>query len=360
MLASRSMARGADTNEIDAVIAAARKGQFKAVHVLTGSERFLVERAIGLLKQAALGDGPPGFNDDVFHGGAALSAQRVIDAARTLPMMAKARFILVRDVDKLPASELAPLAEYVAAPVDSSCVVLVAEKLHASGKLVKNAKASGALAEAAPLKGPALARFAKEEAERRGHALSPRAAEALVESVGEDLAGIDDAIERLSLYVGPGEKIGVEAVETCVSRVAADSIWELVDAVGVKDLGKALAAAGSLLEAREEPLRILAMIARQLRIVAKMRDALKAGKGDRDAALEAGAPPFKARELKVSAERFSPVGLAFAFDVLADADLALKGSKRPGELVLEEAIVTLCAGRPRVRERVQRVLRTYR
>ena len=31
-----------------------------------------------------------------------------------------------------------------------------------------------------------------------------------------------------------------------------------------------------------------------------------------------------------------------------------------GELVLEEAILALCAGRPRVRERVQRTLRTYR
>ncbi|MCB9594352.1 MAG: DNA polymerase III subunit delta [Sandaracinaceae bacterium] len=352
--------RGSSGSDIGPVIEAARAGTFAPVHVLLGTERFLIERAIGLLRRASLGDGPPGFNDDVFHGAAGLSGAKVVAAARTLPMMARARFVLVRDVDKMSNGDQQAIAEYIPTADDSTCLVLVAEKLHGSGKLLKAAKAAKVIAEAQPMKGPALSRFAKDEAQRRGHALTPRAAEALVESVGEDLAAIDDAIERLSLYVGEGTKIDVGAVEACVSRIAADSIWALVDAVGMRDVPKALAAAGSLLDNREEPLRILAMIARQLRIVARMRDALKSGLRGRDAALEAGAPPFKAAELTASAGRFSAVHLAFAFDTLADADLALKGSKRPGELVLEEAILALCAGRPRVRERVQRTLRTYR
>lgn len=346
--------------DLDAVIAAARAGRFEPVHVLLGAERFLVERAIGLLRAATLGDGPPGFNDDVFHGGAALSGQRIVAAAKTLPMMARARFVLVRDVDKLPASEQQLLAEYVAAPVDSACLVLVAEKLNGATRLAKAAKKAGAIVEALPLKGAALTRFAKDESAARGHAITPRAAEALVESVGDDLAAVDDALERLSLYVGAGAKIDVGAVEACVTRVAADSIWDLVDAVAMRDEKRALAAAGSLLDAREEPLRILSMLARQLRIVARMRDALRAGRQGRDAALEAGAPPFKARELTQAVGRFTAWHLAFAFDTLADADLALKGSKRPGELVLEEAVLALCAARPRARERVQRTLRTYR
>jgi len=355
------MARGSRGGpSIGPVIDAAREGTFAPAHVLLGSERFLIERAIRLLRAAALGDGPPGFNDDVFHGSSQLSGQRVVAAARTLPMMAAARFVLVRDVDKMNTAEQAPLADYILEPHDSACLVLVGQKLHGSSKLAKAAKKAKIVAEAKPLKGPALNRFAREEAKRRGHALSSPAAEAIVESIGDDLAAIDDAIERLSLYVGPDAKIGVDAVEACVSRVAADSIWALVDAVGMRDVARALAASGSLLDNREEPLRILAMIARQLRIVARMRDALRSGKRGGDAAAEAGAPPFKARELTESAKRFSALQLAHAFDVLADADLALKGSKRPGALVLEEAILTLCVGRPRVRERVQRRLRTYR
>lgn len=353
--------RQSSTRAIRPLIEAAREGKFDPVHVLLGSERFLIERAIGLLKRAALGDGPAGFNDDVFHGAAALSGQKVIAAARTLPMMASARFVLVRDVDKMSIEEQAHIADYIGATSETTtCLVLVAAKLHGQSKLAKAAKKAKAVTEATPLKGQALRRFITHEAERRGHSISSRAAEALMESVGEDLAAIDDAIERLSLYVGGGEKIDTDAVEACVSRIAADSIWALVDAVGMKDVPRALGAAGSLLQNREQPLRILAMVARQLRIVAKMRDALRSGLRGGDAATAAGAPPFKGRELTESARRFNALDLAFAFDTLADADLALKGSKRPDARVLEEAILTLCSGRPRVRERVARKLRTHR
>jgi DNA polymerase-3 subunit delta len=346
--------------EIHDVIANAREGRFGPVYVLFGSERFLVERAAELLKRAALGDGPTGFNDDLFHGNASFSAQRVINAARTLPMMARARYVLVRDVDQAPPEELDALAAYVSAPVDTACVVFTAEKLDKRSKLVKAATAAGAAFEAQPLKGAALRRFATDEAKRRGHVLTPRAAEALAEALGEDLAAIDDACERLSLYVGEGQTIDVDAVQACVTRVATDSIWALVDAVGMRDTQKALHATGSLLADREPPLRILGMVARQLRIVARMREALASGLPDKDAALAAGAPPFKARELKESARRFTMRELSAAFTTLAIADLALKGSRVPPERVLEEAVLALCTGRHRIRERIPRHIRSYR
>lgn len=350
--------RSSSGPDIQELIAEAREGRFGPVYLIHGSERFLIERATELLRRAAVGDGVAGFNDDLFHGNANLSAQKVIGAARTLPMMASARFVLVRDVDAAPPAELDALAAYVAAPVESTCLVMTATKLDKRSKLFK--AAAKVAYEAKPLKGAALRRFAGEEAQRRGHALTPRAADALVAAIGEDLAAIDDAVERLSLYVGEGNKIDVDDVEACVTRIATDSIWQLVDAVGARDTKKALHATGSLLADREPPLRILAMVARQLRIVARMREAVQSGMSDEEAALSAGAPPFKARELKDSARRFTARELNAAFTTLAIADLALKGSRVPPERVLEDAILSLCSGRARARERIPRRQRTYR
>lgn len=352
--------RRSSTRSIDELIAQAREGKFPPACLLMGTERFLIERAVELLRRASLGDGPAGFNDDLFHGNAGFSAQRAVGAARTLPMMARARFVLVRDVDQAPPSELEALAAYLPAAVDSTCFVLTATKLDGRTKLAAAAASAGAAYEAKPLKGPALRRFAAEEAQRRGHVLTPRGAEALITALGEDLAGIDDAVERLSLYVGEGQKIDVDPVEACVTRVATDSIWALVDAVSARNTKKAVHAAGSLLADREAPLKILSMVARQLRMVARMREALARGLDDTAAAAEAGAPPFKARELKESARRFTARDLAAAFATLARTDLALKGSAVPDERVLEEAIVSLCTGRARVRERLPRRQRTYR
>jgi DNA polymerase-3 subunit delta len=83
------------------------------------------------------------------------------------------------------------------------------------------------------------------------------------------------------------------------------------------------------------------MLARQLRMIGRMQAALGGGASPPDAAKLAGAPPFKARELATAARRFEPRLLTRAFSVLAQTDVALKGSKRPGDSVLQGALLEL-------------------
>ncbi|MDH5493697.1 MAG: DNA polymerase III subunit delta, partial [Myxococcales bacterium] len=240
--------------QIDTLIDKARAGSFGRVHLLLGAERFLIERAIRLLRAAAVGDGIPGFNEDLFIG-KGTRGDPVVSAAKTLPMMGGTRFVLVRDVDQMDAAGQALLGEYLLEPVESTCLVLTAKKLDGRGKLSKNAKKGRYIVDAKPLKGGALRSFASAEASARGHRLEPAAAAALVDALGDDLAALDDATERLSLFVGEGRPIDVSAVEACVSRIRIDSIWALVDAVSLRDAGRALSAANSLLGDREPPLK---------------------------------------------------------------------------------------------------------
>ena len=333
--------------EIQTLLSEARQGKWKPVHLLVGSEKFLIDRAASLLKKATVGEGR-GFNDDVLHGSAQLSAQKIVSAARTLPMMAAARYVLVRDVDELPTAELDALAAYVAAPSPSTCLVMTAETIDARTKLAKAAKDQGGWVPADAVKGPLLERFAIAEAKRRGHALDPRALSALSDAVGADLAALEDAIERCSLYVGAdngkGRPIDLDAVENVVERVRVDTIWSLVDAIALRRTSQAMEAVGSLLEAREAELMILGSVARQLRLVARMKDGLEAGMSPDEAVKSAGGPPFKARALADAARKFSKDDLARAFVLLAETDVLLKGSKRASGILLEEAVLKLCVG----------------
>jgi DNA polymerase-3 subunit delta len=326
---------------LDQLISQASAGQVPSVCILTGSERLLVDRAVSALRKASLGEGPAGFNDDVFQG-QGLSAQRVAQAARTLPMMATKRFVLVRNLDAAAPEEQERLAEYVRAPSPDTCLVLVAEKLDGRGKLAKVARESGVLLELESPRPNEIPGLAQREARMRGHALSDAAAAALADAIGADLASLSDAIERLSLYVGDKQPIGTVEVEACVAQVRTESVWSLVDAVGERNAPKALQAAASLLGDREPALKILALVARQLRILTKLRQALAQGLKPQEATQSAGAPPFKARELCAMAQRFDDARLTRAFAVIAETDLALKGSKVPGPRVLEGALLALC------------------
>ncbi len=319
----------------------AAQGSFEPVYVLVGTETLLIERVLVALRRAIDEDGVPGFNLELFDG-RSLDASKVISAAQTLPMMADRRLVIVRHVDAMAASEQNELAAYLEAPSDSSSVVLTADKLDGRGKLAKIAKKKGYLIEAKGLRGRELREFVRNEVRDREHSIANDAIEGLLDAVGEDLGAIDDAIERLSLFVGAGQRIDLDAVSKCVSRVRVETIWTLVDAIGLKDRKKGVAAAQSLLDDREPPLRLLAMVARQLRIVARMRQALSEGLRAQEAAKRAGAPPFKARELTESARQFNADSLRHAFSVIAQTDRALKGSKRPGDIVLQEAVLALC------------------
>lgn len=320
----------------------AANGALEPVYVLVGNEQLLIERAVDAVRKAAESTGVPGFNVEVFDG-KSVEAANVISAARTLPMMGAKRFVLVRHVDAMTPTEQTNLAEYLDDPSESTCLVLTAAALDGRAKLARAAKKMGYLAETGPLRGRELREFVRAEASERGHNIAPQAIESLLDAVGEDLSAIDDALERLSLFVGAGQRIDVEAVTMCVTRIRVESIWSLVDAIGLKDRRRGLAAAQSLLADREPPLRLLAMVARQLRIVARMRQALSEGLRPQEAAKRAGAPPFKAGDLTESARRFTAESLGKAFALVAEADRALKSSKRPPDVILQDAVLELCA-----------------
>src|SRR5215471_17284013 len=113
-----------------AAIAQAKRGQLLPVYVVTGEERFLRDQVVGAIRESALGGGVAAFNEDKFSAGEA-SVDRVVSAAKTVPMMANKRFVLVRGCerwesaserasDEGPAAPLDVLAAYAQTPIDST------------------------------------------------------------------------------------------------------------------------------------------------------------------------------------------------------------------------------------------------
>ena len=121
------------------------------VYVLVGTERLLIDRAVDAVRKAVDEMGAPGFNVEVFDG-KGLEAAAAISAARTLPMMADKRLVLIRRFDAMTPTEQNNLSEYLKDPSDTACVVMTADKLDGRSKLGKAAKKSGCLIEAKPLR----------------------------------------------------------------------------------------------------------------------------------------------------------------------------------------------------------------
>lgn len=363
---SRDHATGPEVTP-DEVLAECRDGQVRPFYLVVGEERLFADRVVSALREAATRGGVAGFNEEKFTAGET-DAASILAAAQMLPMMAPRRFVLVRGADawekdaaradkraedgaeragaarrKEPDPPLDLLDGYAKAPSPSTTMVVVASKLNGTRRIVKTAKAGGFLVECTPLKRrEELASFVRGAARERGHAIDERAAARLAEIAGPALGPLDDAVERLSLYVGAGAPIGVEAVDAVVARIRESSVWDLVDALVARRLDASLLALRDVVDGNDSALPALGAIASCVRQLLKMDAAMRAGASPPEAAAAAGIPPFKAQDRAQALRRLSPRVLGSWPRLLAAADVACKSSRRSGVAILEETILAMC------------------
>jgi DNA polymerase-3 subunit delta len=333
-------------------IARAKRGELLPVYVVAGEERLLRDEVVTEVRAAALAGGVPAFNEDRFTAGE-VTADTVVAAARTVPMMARRRFVLVRGAERWDGAEgeTSPfdrLAEYAQAPVDTTCLVVVADKIDGRRKLAAMAKKQAFLVSCDRLDDRALPAWIVERFAAKGHVIDRDAAELLAALVGPDLSPIDDAVERLSLYAGPGAPVSEDAIAACVARVRTADTWALVDAVGARDLGRALRTLADAYDPRERGLPLLGALAWSIRQLARYQAATQSGASPDDAARRAGVfQPFRARELAAKARAVRSKEVERWMLVLSDTDVALKSSRRAPDAVLEEMLTRLCRSETR-------------
>jgi len=343
----------------DQAIAKAKAGELLPLYVVAGEERFLREQVVTALRLAALAGGLADFNEDKFTAGET-DVEKIVNAARTVPMMAKRRFVLVRSIDRWETargddggedrgsdktSPLDRLAQYAADPVPTTCVVLTAGKLDGRRKLASVARKQGFLVTCDPIDTRALAAWIRAAFKERGHPAADEVAELLAEIAGPELAYVNDAVERLALYAGAGQPITEDAVSDCIARVRTADAWALVDAVGARDLGRAMRVLGEVYDPRDHGLPLLGAVAWSVRQLARFAAAQSSGAGPDEAARRAGVPPFKARELAAKTRTTGARELERWLLVLAETDVALKSSRRTADAILEDMLVRLCGGR---------------
>lgn len=336
----------------------AESKKLRPVYLILGEERFYRQQVVAAMRHAVVGAGDASLNEDQFVAGEA-DARAIVGAARTLPMFGPRRLVTVRGLDRWDAKSddgkeskaeakgvvykpLDVLADYTAAPSDTTTLLLIADKLDNRRRLVTAAKRDGFLVVCASLPRYALAGWIQSRVRGHGHSVSAGAAELLAELVGADLCALADAIERVELYVGKGAELREEAVLSCVANMQPASVWDLVGAVGRRDTGAALAALDRVFEPGAGP-RLVGLLCWSTRQLIRFGSARRAGLSADDAARQAGVPPFKVRDVTDQLRQLPLERAEQWLEALAQVDFDLKGGSRlPQKAVLETALLGFC------------------
>jgi len=324
-------------------VKAADAGQAPPVTLLHGPEPFLLEDALARLTRALF----PGQTElslvrEAFDARAA-GAEAVVQSALMLPWIGERRLVIARGVDGLAAKAGESLAAYAKAPNPSTALVLVADALLEGGHWLVRAVPAAVVVAAPALGGRALTGWLRGHAQAQGYDLREDAANLLVELSGDDLTQLVGEVEKAALAGGPdNRRVGTAEVRAVVGEHRLRHVFDLTRALSARDTGTALALLESLLNAGEEPLAVLGMLAREARAIWQAAGALRAGRPAEDIARALRRPPAAAAALLERARSVSPAAAARQVARCWDVERRLKlgGAARP-ELSL--LVADLCA-----------------
>jgi DNA polymerase-3 subunit delta len=164
----------------------------------------------------------------------------VVAHAKRYPMMAQHQVVIIKEVQAL-ARQFDQLEAYAENPQPSTVLVLCYKhkKFDARKKVLKLIRKNGVVFESKPLYDNQVPDWIRSRLATKGYTISPKAAQMLVEFLGNDLAKVNNELEKLQLLIPSGTQISPAHIEENIGISKDYNNFELQRAISSGDKRKA-------------------------------------------------------------------------------------------------------------------------
>ena len=253
------------------------------------------------------------------------------------------KIVVIRDLDEAGDELLDEVMNLAQGPVDGA--VLIA--LHKGGNRGKRALDALKKAKARLIEAPAIKSdrdkisFVNNEFRAARRKVSPEAVQALLDAVGKDLGELAAACAQL--VADTSGVVDVEQVNQYYGGKVEATGFRVAEMAVAGNAGEALRLLRHALASGLDPVPIVAVLAGQLRQVAKVASA---GHGSSGAvAKDLGMAPWQVDRARRSARGWDGERLGRAIQAVAAADFDVKGGGRDPVYAVERAVLTICRER---------------
>jgi len=313
-----------------------------AIHLLNGNDESVLRTAVHELVDELVGDGDRALMVDEFDGDD-YELRFVVDAAQTPSFLTDKRVVVARGVDRFNADELTPLIAYLGDPLDSCDLVIVIHSGSTPKKLGDAVKAIGTVTNTSP---PVRAKdrqaWIADRIDEAGLRIKSDAAAQLGAWLGEDAGRLDGILATLTSTYGSEHVLTFAEIAPFLGEAGGVPPWDFTDAIDAADTTKALTLLGRMMRAGERhPLQIMAIMHSHYSSIAKLDGA--DARSEQDAMAATGIKsPYPAKKALANYRRLGPASTRRAVELLAQADLDLRGAKDlDSELVMEVLVARL-------------------
>ncbi len=230
------------------IIGDARSGNLSPVYLLMGEEPYYPDKACDAIIRYALSDEERDFNQSVYYG-LDTNAGTVASDARSYPMMAERRLVVVKEAQSMKTLE--DLAVYCQEPLDTTVLVLLLRGANADKRkaLYKAVSKHGVVLESPQIRDYDIDKWITSYYEERGLRIAPDAAALLGEYAGTDLSRIAVETDKMLKNLPEGAtSVTAADIEKNVGISRQYSIFELTKELSFHNAPKALKIARHLTE----------------------------------------------------------------------------------------------------------------
>jgi len=314
-----------------------------AAYLVKGDDPSVVAQEVRALLARVVGDRDHALVVEEIGGapGDELNVGAIVDACLTPPFLVDRRVVVVRDAGRLLTADVPRLVEVVQNPLPTTVLILVGGGGTVPAPLVKAVGAAGEVVDVTTGKAGDRKKWLHDHLRRAPVKLEAGASELLAEHVGEDLGRVEGLLGALSAAYGEGARISADDLAPYLGEAGNVPRYELTDAIDRGEPGVALAVLHRMLEAGGlVPVQILATLHGHFANMLAL-DGDDVG-GERDAAAVLGTAPFVAKKALEQSRRLGSARIAQAINLIAAADLDVRGlSGLDPELVVEILVARL-------------------
>jgi len=223
----------------DKIIGEWKKKIFKPIYWLEGEESYYIDEVMEYAEHHILSEQEAGFNLSIFYGKDANWAD-VINACRKYPMFSDKQVVLLKEAQQM--RDIEKLDAYVESPLTSTIFVVSYKdkKVDGRSKLAKVLKQKGEMLTTKKLYENQLPEWANNMVHSKGFTITQKAVLLLVDHIGNDLQRISNEIDKLLVNLSGSKNITEDDIEKYVGISKEYNVFELTDALGRKDLVKAI------------------------------------------------------------------------------------------------------------------------
>ena len=340
-----------------AVLEQIKKNQIKPIYLLFGEETYFIRQIEQAVIKAVLA--PDEMDMNLVTLDREPTVNELMALIETVPFMGGKNVIVVRGTslfrqrktgsgEETEAVDKADdrLLQLIANIPEYAVVILsTTDKVDKRRKLFKMVEKHGATVEVAHLKAKEVRGWLNSKLGELNKKMTRDAMEYFLGIVSimstVSLGFLHNELEKIALFTGKKTMISQPDLVEIMSAIPEISVFSMIDAVSQKQLGKALQLIGEQLQAGEHPLKLISLLARQVRMMWQAKDMAEGGYSSRDVAEKLGLVPFIGEKMLKQSRNFTVEILKRTMVSLATADHGLKSGKA-GPMVLEEIIIAMC------------------